>query len=90
MPFRHPGESLQRIWEMLLRVGNGWGVRFGKSARKLEKWSRDPRVETLSAKRGISMGEWLLSRRDSTIVARHEYLFSALLNRSIVLVVLPT
>jgi hypothetical protein len=23
------------------------------------------------------MGEWLLSRRDSTIVARHEYLFSA-------------
>src|SRR6202047_5151324 len=27
------------------------------------------------------MNEWLLSRRDRLIIARHEYVFSALLNR---------
>ena len=38
-----------------------------------------PGLQPISARimRGASMGAWFLSRRDSTIVARHEYLFSA-------------
>ena len=40
----------------------------------------NPGFQPISADimRGASMGEWFLSRRDSPIVARHEYLFSVL------------
>jgi hypothetical protein len=50
---------------------------------------RNPEFQLISARtlRGDSMAEWFLSRRDSTIVARHEHLFSVILRILLVLVV---